>query len=136
MRKEKEYNNWPDLIGVPYRRKGKDPATGLCCYGLVYYVKHMWGKAFPDYDKLVVNGCSNSLRLQAGIQEYFDCVDVPTREDIVAISTICTDEITHVGIMVDSRRFLHTTKETGVVWGAISTKAYRRKIRSFHRCRT
>jgi len=41
---------WKDLLGVPYVERGRDPAIGLDCLGLVMEFYRRAGVAFPDLD--------------------------------------------------------------------------------------
>ena len=43
--------NFNDLIGVPFKNRGRDIQDGFDCYGLVKEVYRRYGHEIPEYDR-------------------------------------------------------------------------------------
>jgi peptidoglycan DL-endopeptidase LytE len=87
--------------GVPYRNGGTDPA-GFDCSGFVQYVFAQHGLALP-----------REVQQQYAFGEPIDPKDAGTG-DLIYFSTV-GDGATHVGLVVDSDRFVHAPSSKGVV---------------------
>jgi len=87
-------------VGTPYVRGGEDP-TGFDCSGLVQYV---YGRLYLTPPRLAA--------LQARI-------GAPIRRDMLRPGDILTfgvgDSVTHVGIYVGDRKFVHASSVAGRV---------------------
>lgn len=82
-------------IGTPYRYGGATPAKGFDCSGLTYYAHHEAGLSIPR-TAAAQHRASKPVsrdRLQAGDMVFFKTG--PTAY--------------HVGLMVDSKRFVHAS---------------------------
>jgi cell wall-associated NlpC family hydrolase len=90
------------LRGTAYRLGGRSPATGFDCSGLVQYV-------FSQ----------EAIDLPRTVAEQFG-IGVRVRDDRVAAGDLVffsarAGAPTHVGIAIDSNRFVHAPDEGGVV---------------------
>jgi cell wall-associated NlpC family hydrolase len=81
-------------LGSPYKLGGLEP-SGFDCSGLAYYVYHRLGLELPRSaaEQAVVGRKVRRNRLQAG--------------DLVFFSTGRGREVTHVGIYLGGRKFIH-----------------------------
>jgi cell wall-associated NlpC family hydrolase len=87
------------LIGAPYRNGGADP-SGFDCSGFVAYVFAKHGIALP-----------RTVEGQAAVGKS---VDTPTAGDLVFFRTSGRGP-THVGIALDTDRFIHAPSSRGTV---------------------
>lgn len=63
-----------DLIGIQYKKKGRDPLSGLDCYGLLIEAFKRAGKTIPEYDSPdsstgIVALINSEIRLWKKIEE-------------------------------------------------------------------
>lgn len=108
-----------DLVGKPWKRDGMSlEAGGLNCWGLVKTVSARMGNEIPDFEHFVDLGApAIEGQLQEGIEKFrgrFVRVEEPQAGDVVAFSPAGEGLITHVGIMIDPRHFLHSKEGVGV----------------------
>jgi peptidoglycan DL-endopeptidase CwlO len=96
--------------GVPYRFGGSDPA-GFDCSGLVHYVFAQYGISLPRVveEQWEVGDKIKEKEIKAG--------------DLLFFSTKGPGA-THVGIALDSERFVHAPNSTGVVRVEALSSAY------------
>jgi cell wall-associated NlpC family hydrolase len=92
------------LVGTPYRYGGNSPETGFDCSGLINYV--------------FLN--SAGLKLPRSTAELID-IDAPTVDkdrlfpgDLVYFNTL-GGRVSHIGIYVGERRFVHAPSSGGTV---------------------
>lgn len=98
-----------DLIGVPYKDRGRD-ASGYDCYGLAIEVEKRMGKKLDD-----VYYTDHSLKLS---QENIPLLNIRERTDSFIetgdlIEIKLKNEL-HIGVALDSVRFIHATLNQGV----------------------
>lgn len=105
-----------DLIGIPFVSKGRDPATGLDCWGLVLEVGRRMGVEFPDFyvdaDDSRQIGCIKEF-----VERDWRMVSAPVAGAVVGIrlDRNIPDITQHYGVCLDDRRFIHTMKNVGVI---------------------
>jgi cell wall-associated NlpC family hydrolase len=108
-------------LGVPYRLGGLDP-QGFDCSGLAYYVYHRLGLELPRSaaEQAVVGRKVRRNRLKAG--------------DLVFFSTGRGREVTHVGIYLGGRKFIHAPGQgKTVIISNLNSDYYSRKYHSARR---
>ncbi len=113
-----------DLIGVPFKDMGRDPAKGLDCWGLCMEVYRRLGIYVPDYGLNVPSAyasdgndgqyreaeISGRWRRVMGTPAPGDVVaDTPAPGDLVAMSTDgrMPRAINHFGVVIPGGRFIH-----------------------------
>lgn len=101
--------NFYDLLGVPYKKGGRDK-DGFDCYGLVIECYYRMGISLPSKEDDWK--ASNSLKM--GFVKH----DIILPADIIEI-----DDNNHVGVAINGKHFIHATINRGVVVSPI--KAYR-----------
>jgi cell wall-associated NlpC family hydrolase len=82
-------------MGTPYRYGGNEPGQGLDCSGLTYYAHRSAGVTIPR----------SSLDQQRGARPVRG--ESPVPGDLVFFLT--DPGVRHVGLMVDSERFVHAS---------------------------
>ena len=90
-----------DLRGVPYRNGGSDP-NGFDCSGLVQWAFARNGRALPREarEQFLVGREIGRDEVQAGDLLFFDTG---------------TNNVSHVGIALDTESFVHAPRSNGVV---------------------
>lgn len=100
------------LIGVPYRDRGRDPQTGLDCWGLVLAAqREIFGRDLSRHE--IPYACATALpsasaALLAGAQDETLWAPVETVRpgDVVTLRVL--GWVAHCGVMIDWRTMLHT----------------------------
>lgn len=112
---------YDDLIGVPYRHKGRT-LEGLDCFGLILYVLKQQGKTVddpvPDYPENWQDVKTHNYFLEHYYKQW-KRIDKPELLDVVMIGQ---DENfpTHVGILVEKDKVLHVSEKHGTITSRMS----------------
>ena len=123
------------LINIPFVDGGRDPATGLDCWGLMMAGYKMIGREVKDF-KI---GCFQTVEIyMAAVQEAtinWLPVKQPQFGDAVTLSM--DDKypglIQHFGMMVSPYQFLHTLQKTGSIITETVHPFFRYKITGYLR---
>jgi cell wall-associated NlpC family hydrolase len=110
-------------LGVPYRPGGDDPRGGFDCSGLAYYVYHRLGLELPrsSAKQAKVGRKIRRNRLRAGDLVFFT-------------STTKSRVVTHVGIYLGDRKFIHAPgRGKTVVISELDSEYYSRRYHSARR---
>lgn len=121
------------LVGVPFAHHGRDPKTGLDCFGLFLLVMRAMGNEIPDY-AYEQDWAKNGGNLF--IENYWKhAKEVAEREaqpgDAILFRHV-PGIANHVAILLQHGRFLHCSR-AGVVIERLSDSAHRRRIEGFYR---
>lgn len=99
-----------DLIGVPFVEFGRNPKTGLDCYGLVIEIERRYGKKLND----VVSEKFDSEKLQRTLPK----INVRKTEKIEEGSILefygKRDNRLHVAVSLGGNIFIQSTENQGV----------------------
>ncbi|HBS59410.1 MAG: NlpC/P60 family protein [Bacillota bacterium] len=119
-----------DLIGLPFVDGGRDPATGLDCWGLSTEVFRRYGIALPDY-KI---SCEETSRIHDEMNEqrafWRRCKgEIPVPALVVIRFAIYCD---HTGVYIGQGRFIHTRKEIGVNIDRVDNPTWAKRIEGFY----
>ena len=97
-----------DLIGVPYKDNGRNPAEGLDCYGLAIEVERRLGKKLIDvvYE-------NHDIELS---QRYVPLLNIRKSDSIRegSLLEIHVGNTLHVAVALDAYRMIHATTNQGV----------------------
>ena len=99
-----------DLLEIPWKRHGMDPATGLGCWGAVWHAARCYGYEFPRFEEAIE---STTDELADGVGRFsglFEEVKDPRPGDVLLFRF----EKMHIGIMVTGTKFLHSYEGGGV----------------------
>lgn len=107
-----EFRIYEDLLGVPFRNRGRDPKTGLDCYGLAMEVFRRHGIQLPEFwiscmDFSTIEktmGEQKARWIRVGIDV------IPS----IAVIRLRSKYYNHVLINIGHGRFIHTRQNTGV----------------------
>jgi cell wall-associated NlpC family hydrolase len=112
-----EFKVW-ELLGIPFVWGGRDPATGLDCYGLVkeWYrrVKGIELEDVEDYDREILKGdpfaCCQTPGAWVEVTGAFETGDV-----LVFGSGNGQDATVHCGVLLARGKVLHTAEGHGSI---------------------
>lgn len=124
-----------ELLRSRFVDGGRDPATGLDCYGLLMAAaKVIDGRCLPDFKVSCFASAVISGKYREALKQAVKS-EVPERGDVVAlaIDPACPDTVQHFGIMWDSRRFLHTLYKTGPLLTKINDPYWGNKIKGTYK---
>jgi cell wall-associated NlpC family hydrolase len=120
---------------------GRDPATGLDCYGLVWlFYRQELELEIPAYDDLYADEAEVNEALAIARDQQGIWVEVPKEDarlgDVALFRSL--REVLHVAVMLDRVRFLHLNesaiyarveKITSAIWRERLIGVYRHKER-------
>ncbi len=125
-----------DLIGVPFRNRGRDPKTGLDCYGLVKEVFRRYGYEIPEYDMQYHydDMCRINELIQGNIVQYpWRKIEEPKAPCLMAIRFGSPDGVVnHTAVYIGEDRFIHTREKIGVNIDRVSSPAWRKVIVGYY----
>ena len=102
-----------DIVGVPYKKDGRDPADSVDCYGLVRWaVAHRGIDLPPDSTEMI----SIMKHRRMGRLLKWPCKTEPW--DVLLMAKPIDPEmdfITHVALVVDNENALHAESQAGGV---------------------
>lgn len=113
----------------PYEEGARGPES-FDCLGLLQDIYRQRGIVLPDWDR-PESSKDNAQAISEGANQW-ERIDSPEQWAAVAIA-INGKTVSHVGIMIDQSRFMHTTKETGVCVELIKSPLWEKRIKGFYR---
>jgi cell wall-associated NlpC family hydrolase len=120
---------YTDLIGTPFKYGGRGPEA-YDCYGLVMELQRRMGIEIPDYKSPQNMGEIASL-LACEIPRW---IEVPRAPGTVVALRIGR-YVSHVGLMIDNDRMVHTWEQSGGVCVECMYD-WERRVAGFFRYRT
>jgi cell wall-associated NlpC family hydrolase len=121
---------YADLLGKAYGPGGRGPSF-FDCYGLVKCVLERLGICVPDYPSAKDAGVNAALIL-AAMEAGWEPIKGPEANCIVLFRMELRAG-THVGVMVDTKRFLHVQEKTRVCVERIDSDMWKRRVMGFYR---
>ena len=123
-----------DLIGVPFVSRGRDPRTGLDCWGLVMEVGRRFGKQIPDFYVDAHDSAQIGV-IKSFVEREWLKVERPEPGAVVgiALDRLNMPDITqHYGICLDRRRFVQCLEGSGVVVTDFSHRFFKNIITGYY----
>lgn len=121
---------WDDYIGIPYLRAGRSSA-GCDCYGLVWLLfRDLRGIVMPRYDNAGDDRAVHSAMIVENRKNWLE-VAVPNVFDVVCFRF--NRLVTHMGMMIDETRFLHSWGVLDSVCEDINHICWRHRVDGFFR---
>lgn len=125
--------NLSDLLGVPFIDGGRDPKSGLDCYGLFSVVCSRFGNDIPD----VIVSAFDTLRINEMVnmeKGTWGKMDKPAPGCAILFSTDPNypDLISHLGVYVGGGKFIHTLEKTGVILSSLEDYYWKNKAKGFY----
>ncbi|MBQ8691286.1 MAG: C40 family peptidase [Phascolarctobacterium sp.] len=125
--------DYSDLIGIPFKNRGRDKNTGLDCYGLVMEVFKRFGKTIPEYseDFNNVEKVSALITSKTAIKSNWAKVDrlaMPVPCLIAMRFGVPPGMVNHTGCYIGNGKFIHIRENIGVCVDNIQSPAWRKVI--------
>lgn len=122
------------LVGVPFVNGGRDPRTGLDCWGLARAAFALWGVDVGDY----AIDCRASSRIDAEIDTQrpgWVRLGRPEAPCLVVMRTDMDrpDACNHTGVVVRPGWFLHTLEKHGAYLERLAHPFWSKRIEGFYR---
>ncbi len=119
-----------DLLGKTFRYGGRGP-DHYDCYGLVMELYRRQGIDLPEYEsfadpRLIDAGLSD------GRERWVTGIDQP-EPGCMVMFRIHPPYVSHIGVMLDSLRFIHIMHKTSVVVERIDSLLWRDKLAGYYR---
>lgn len=125
-----------DLIGTPFLHRGRDPAVGLDCYGLlVLLYRQRWNIALPHYatdgsrrhvaeaaGMIAADAAANWIELGPGVEQPGDVVLLRRYGRPL-----------HIGIVLGPGRMVHADEPAGVSMPRYDGVLWCSRIHAFYR---
>lgn len=125
--------NYTDLIGVPFKNRGRDVSTGLDCYGLVMEIFKRYGYNIPEYNEDFHNTekvCA-LIREKTAIRSNWERVDknnLPIPSLLTISYGVHKGIVNHTGVYIGDGKFIHIRSTTGVCVDRVNSPAWARAI--------
>ena len=107
-----------DLVGVPFVNGGRNPNTGLDCWGLVMVVFKRHGIELPDFkvDAFAYMAIDTLIR-EATVSRSWEEVFQPCDGDapLVVLMSIHPVLVTHAGVYIGHNKIIHTMENANTV---------------------
>ncbi len=126
MKDKIDIKHYRDLIGVPFKFLGRDK-EGIDCLGLVYEMYNRLNLKLP-YTESIIDRKLRSTSLEQH-RNLFKELDNPEAGCVIAIRV--AGIVCHIGIMLDSIRFIHAERGKRVCIEKISDLKYKTRIEGY-----
>ena len=123
---------YADLIGVPFANRGRDPKTGLDCYGLAMEVFKRQGIELPEF----WISCEDASRINETVgtekaNGRWARIERPKAPCIIVLR-FNNHQWNHVGVYIGSGKMLHTARKTGVRIERLDHPYWRQRIEGYY----
>lgn len=124
---------YTDLIGVPFKNRGRDTRCGVDCYGLVIEIFKRFGKHIPEYyaDYNDTEAVNKLITEKTAIKTNWEQVDM-NNMPVPCLLAICCGTpkgvVNHTGVYIGNGKFIHIRAKTGVCVDRVNSPAWRRLI--------
>ncbi len=125
-----------DLIGVPFKNRGRSREEGFDCYGLVKEVFRRYGNIIPEYDMQYNydDMCRVNELIEGNIHDYpWKEIKEPKAPCLIAMRFGSPEGVVnHTAVYIGGGRFIHARERIGVCIDRLSSPAWRRVIVGFY----
>jgi len=120
-----------DLLLAQFGEDGEGPKE-YNCWNLCREIYKRCGKFLPKYSDYiaVISKRDDLIRMVAN--DEFVRLDGPEPMCLVTLM-LAPRAITHIGVVIDKRRFIHVRKNAGVCVERLDNKVWKRRIEGFYR---
>jgi hypothetical protein len=124
---------YSDLVGIKFVDKGRNPSTGVDCWGLIMLAFERYGWKIPDFNV----SCFASSDIHAKYllnMRGWKSVDVMREATVVAMSMDpdMPNVVQHFGYATDTHNVLHTLLKMGSVNMRINHPFIKHKIKGYY----
>ena len=124
-----------DLLDVPFVDGGRDPETGLDCWGLVMEVMSRFGNNVPDFGISCWDAASIAAaygREKASGKWRKADGPAPGLLVVMAFDPLHPGMVQHYGVCLDRRRFIHILDKTKVIVSKVAGDYFAKRIAGFY----
>jgi hypothetical protein len=119
-----------DLLTAEFEKDGEGPNYN--CWNLCREVYRRAGRFLPKYSEYIAEIVKRNNLIQGIKNNDFIKIQRPEQLAIVAFR-LRPKAITHMGVILDSYRFIHIRKKTGVAIERLDIGRWSKKIEGFYR---
>lgn len=125
---------WNDLIGTPFVDGGRDPRTGLDCWGLFRIVMARLGQSVPDYTISCFDATEIGAAARRALATQWKKVDVATPGVgvVMDLDPALPGLNQHFGVCVNDTYFIHTLIKTGCILSRVNDRFWRLRIKGYY----
>ena len=122
--------NIAKYVGCKYAAHGRDPKTGLDCYGLAICIYKDMGIPLPD-PLYADTEAETNKRIMESLESTIPNEKLEEPEPGCVIELTVLGEPSHIGIYIGHGEFIHAARKSGVV----VDKLYRwgKRVKGFYR---
>jgi cell wall-associated NlpC family hydrolase len=124
-----------DLLGIPFVDGGRNPETGLDCWGLFMLVMERFDIQVPDYKLSCFASQDIHYAAQDALMDQWEKIDGPGPGIgvVLEINPRMPGIIQHFGVCINKYKFIHTLKKTNSIMSDIYNGMWSNKIKGFYR---
>lgn len=128
--------SWSDWVGLPYVDCGRGP-DAFDCWGLVMAVQ--WAgrgvrlPSFLTYDRVIIDGDSSRAIANTKSLECWELVPVKEAHPFDVVVLNIGDNPNHVGVVIDSRLFLHSAREQASMIEPYTGRRWKNRVEGVYR---
>lgn len=123
-----------DLFEAPFVPGGRNPKTGLDCWGLCREVMRRYGHDVPDFTQAIYNAVEINGKYQ---QEQANWQAIPNAEPGCIVALACDPDwpgiVQHVGVYIGDGKVIHTIGKLNVSTFRLDDRFWKNKIKGFYR---
>ena len=120
-----------DLLLARFSENGEGPKE-YNCWNLCREIYRRCGKALPKYSDYIAVISQRDNLIKTVIEDDFLRIDKSEPLCLVTLM-LAPRAITHIGVVLDNRRFIHVRRNVGVVVERLDNKAWKKRIEGFYR---
>lgn len=126
--------NWETYIGIPFSERDDDSRNGTNCWGLVRLVYREQHRILLPSFEGDYNGTEDyeTIDRLTGTEIRKNWIEIPRPTPLCVIVTRFGRARSHIGIVIDNRRFLHTSNLHASKWDDFTDIKWRRRVEGFY----
>lgn len=123
-----------ELLGTPFKDKGRDPKEGLDCWGFLMEIGKRTNTPIPEYYVSCFDVDTVKETYQQNEKKHF-FLEKPEIGCVVAMqcSTKYPSAVNHFGLYLGKNTFIHAVEGYGVITTKLNDPLYKNKIKGFYR---
>ncbi|MFW6364422.1 MAG: NlpC/P60 family protein [Bacteroidota bacterium] len=124
-----------DLIGTPFVDGGRDPATGLDCWGLFMVVMCRIGQPVPDYEISCFDSSEIGKAARHTLATQWQRTDKPGPGVGVTLEIDHKKKncMQHFGVCINKHKFIHTLMKTGCIITSLNDRYWSKRIKGLYK---
>lgn len=125
-------NEINELIGIPFVSKGRDPKTGLDCWGLCSEGLKKYGYYVPKFvvDAYDIQLIEKHICIESKLWEE---ISEPEEPCVVVMRLGTANHVNHCALYIGDNQILNTREKTGSCLDRIDRPTIKATIRGYYR---